>query len=944
MHQDTDTSEHPVSTGAARTRCSNVPISQEPEYAQRPPEAGHGGQEGRSHDCAHTASLVSSEARGRAAELPCMRPDDWAGPWIVGDSPRPRDILVTPRPACEQTAARQSSYHPDLSVAVPAVASGVQWAVPPETLAQLGADLAWKGRTSVQSLNVLPATRPIDRISAQTLASWLEEALRPYREACSRQPHAVQLDAPQQIEVATKPQERTGGAKRVPNQPLRTNLRPGVLDAAGPSLAGCASGDRVYGLGRASMYPQGLVPPGEPAGCSQTRKRAGARHSEEWIRQVAEDEEETAAVTQVLCASMASVLQQVAANCHDRGTLLATVWNLYVNLQDARMNKLNRHRSTVLKDFLESWTSRVPTEATVPSAVVEEVPVLKAKITLLQEFLAEQQRELSGRIHDLEQDLETASALTERVSKALAARLVAKDNALKALKADRNLLASSLHETTPVAQEGFAGLQELTSRLLVALNLPKNSSLERLAATKHAVSPVLTHLHKLTHVLQVMQARAATAEDEHGVLEARANVLEALADDENATPDALMASEVLARAKGAASIPAALLAKWRLEGGLDDLLELLSRSPAGNSPPPRYHPKLNIYHDQGPETAPVALHLEVVERVYLRIKIHPGTRSPGKDPSEDLNALQARIASLEAEVEKYRPQKELETSVEGEEAGPTDLASPSTQPGAGVRQHRAPSQLLLPPRGGKASKHQDSPRRGSMAVAPSQDIMKENQLSNRQRLSVLSTSGASGDGNLFGTFHASPWGGVSDVRLADAIARYGDVKPRSLQWLLKLMDAVYNSKGARIEDKEAFAGPKATFPEILLSHLSGCYGAKSIVSEYAACVMITTSTYEKQDERVQIFAKFLKEEWVGPALAAFLQASQLGDDRPTVACINYPADYLPRMGSAPWICFTKALAIADRILGSGRVGRPTPLPAPSLARGFPPNRWRSSVF
>lgn len=91
--------------------------------------------------------------------------------------------------------------------------------------------------------------------------------------------------------------------------------------------------------------------------------------------------------------------------------------------------------------------------------------------------------------------------------------------------------------------------------------------------------------------------RAASAEDEHSLLEARANVLETLADDENATPDALMASEILARAKGAASIPAALLAKWRLEGGLDDLLELLSRPPAKSSPLLRHHPQLDIRRD-----------------------------------------------------------------------------------------------------------------------------------------------------------------------------------------------------------------------------------------------------------------------------------------------------------------------------------------------------------
>jgi hypothetical protein len=72
-------------------------------------------------------------------------------------------------------------------------------------------------------------------------------------------------------------------------------------------------------------------------------------------------------------------------------------------------------------------------------------------------------------------------------------------------------------------------------------------------------------------------------------------MLETLAEDEGTGPDALMASELLARARGAASIPAALLAKWRLEGGLQELLDLLSghaQTPADDLPPiPVYEPK-----------------------------------------------------------------------------------------------------------------------------------------------------------------------------------------------------------------------------------------------------------------------------------------------------------------------------------------------------------------
>lgn len=67
---------------------------------------------------------------------------------------------------------------------------------------------------------------------------------------------------------------------------------------------------------------------------------------------------------------------------------------------------------------------------------------------------------------------------------------------------------------------------------------------------------------------------------------------------------------------------------------------------------------------------------------------------------------------------------------------------------------------------------------------------------NRQRLSIASSVGTAGD--AFEVFRAAPWAGVADVRLADAVAKHSDAKPRSLPWLLKLMDAVYHSKGARV--------------------------------------------------------------------------------------------------------------------------------------------------
>lgn len=52
----------------------------------------------------------------------------------------------------------------------------------------------------------------------------------------------------------------------------------------------------------------------------------------------------------------------------------------------------------------------------------------------MQELLREQEREFTGRIRELEKEAETSAALSQRVSKALVSRLVAKDNALRAIK------------------------------------------------------------------------------------------------------------------------------------------------------------------------------------------------------------------------------------------------------------------------------------------------------------------------------------------------------------------------------------------------------------------------------------------------------------------------------------------------------------------------------
>lgn len=91
-----------------------------------------------------------------SAEAAIPRPEVWAGPWMVGDSPRPRDMQHASRPADSsrrvdtQPASRSCSLpipaeRPCLSgidIGVPALACTSDWVVPPERLTYLGAELA----------------------------------------------------------------------------------------------------------------------------------------------------------------------------------------------------------------------------------------------------------------------------------------------------------------------------------------------------------------------------------------------------------------------------------------------------------------------------------------------------------------------------------------------------------------------------------------------------------------------------------------------------------------------------------------------------------------------------------------------------------------------------------------------------------------------------------
>jgi hypothetical protein len=66
-----------------------------------------------------------------------------------------------------------------------------------------------------------------------------------------------------------------------------------------------------------------------------------------------------------------------------------------------------------------------------------------------------------------------------------------------------------------------------------------------------------------------------------------------------------------------------------------------------------------VWHVVGPQAPPIILRMEVLERVVVRVTVRPGawTSPEGTVDAarrEELAALHAKIASLEAELETHR--------------------------------------------------------------------------------------------------------------------------------------------------------------------------------------------------------------------------------------------------------------------------------------------------
>ena len=82
-------------------------------------------------------------------------------------------------------------------------------------------------------------------------------------------------------------------------------------------------------------------------------------------------------------------------------------------------------------------------------------------------------------------------------------------------------------------------------------------------------------------------------------------------------------------------------------------------------------------------------------------------------------------------------------------------------------------------------------------------------------------------------------GALRGSKLQDIIKIVSTVKPRSLDWLLRVVESMYKAKLASDSTRRASGLSPLDLADVIFAHLSSTYGTKKLVNEYAGQVLRT---------------------------------------------------------------------------------------------------------
>eukprot|EP01006_Ploeotia_vitrea_P044649 TRINITY_DN66845_c3_g3_i2.p1 TRINITY_DN66845_c3_g3~~TRINITY_DN66845_c3_g3_i2.p1 ORF type:complete len:737 (+),score=41.27 TRINITY_DN66845_c3_g3_i2:275-2212(+) len=102
-------------------------------------------------------------------------------------------------------------------------------------------------------------------------------------------------------------------------------------------------------------------------------------------------------------------------------------------------------------------------------------------------------------------------------------------------------------------------------------------------------------------------------------------------------------------------------------------------------------------------------------------------------------------------------------------------------------------------------------------------------------------------------------------------------KPKSVLWLLQLMSKIYRGK-VRADTTLEGTEYRLTMSEFVFDYLKQIYGRIKLVDDYAAALVSTIQHNRDRDVRVEMFARFLAEDWGVEVLTTYLNCVRALDE------------------------------------------------------------------
>jgi len=120
---------------------------------------------------------------------------------------------------------------------------------------------------------------------------------------------------------------------------------------------------------------------------------------------------------------------------------------------------------------------------------------------------------------------------------------------------------------------------------------------------------------------------------------------------------------------------------------------------------------------------------------------------------------------------------------------------------------------------------------------------------------------------------ATPTNGIASITAKIPAPPVHKVQPRSLEWVLRFIEDIYNSRfGTFLSEIASPDGTIETFSSFVFNHISKKFGLESLVKQTSRQLLETIKRYRRENKNVELFGLFLSPYYTVTDLMFFLYA------------------------------------------------------------------------